>query len=138
MQRYDMNEDGFLFSTIFTNQFKTLMILHALEYFKKILNKLIPLIARQDSHEQNQPFTVRHEPIEGLNQSFFNDATIITRKNFSLSSILGVSRIIILVAPGRLVYATEKNRRTFIIKHILKATIFSLFKANSYNLPILN
>jgi hypothetical protein len=37
---------------------------------KEILNKLIPFMVRQTHHERNQPFTVRPEPVEGLNQSF--------------------------------------------------------------------
>ncbi len=35
---------------------------------REALSKLIPFMARQDHSELNQQFTVRHEPVEGLNQ----------------------------------------------------------------------
>ena len=39
-------------------------------FVKESLNKLIPLMVRQAHHERNQQFTVRPEPVEGLNLSF--------------------------------------------------------------------
>ena len=39
---------------------------------KEILNILITFLARQVHYERNQYIIVRPEPVEGLNQSFFN------------------------------------------------------------------
>jgi hypothetical protein len=39
-------------------------------FAKEALNKSIPLMVRQAYHERNQQFTVRPEPVEGLNQCF--------------------------------------------------------------------
>ena len=46
------------------------------------MNKLIPFMVRQAfmpwvHHERNQPFTVRPELVEGLNQSFLKNKTCI-------------------------------------------------------------
>jgi len=43
---------------------------HHFDWVKDALNKLIPLMVRQTHHERNQLFTVRPEPVEGLNQGF--------------------------------------------------------------------
>ncbi len=39
---------------------------------KEPLIKLIPFMVRQAHHERNQQFTVRPEPVEGLDQRFLN------------------------------------------------------------------
>ena len=40
------------------------------ETAKETLIKLIPFMVRQAHHERNQQFTVRPEPVEGLDQRF--------------------------------------------------------------------
>ncbi|MBL0009947.1 MAG: hypothetical protein IPP22_00900 [Nitrosomonas sp.] len=48
---------------------------------KEALIKLITFMVRQAHHECNQYVTVRHEPVEGLNQNFLKE----TLNNSSLS-----------------------------------------------------